>query len=101
MLESNENNGVRSDDGSNGNGAEAPKATTSRKRILTRDLSGRIAELEGRIEVISAALSKPELQSRLEQKMAELVDQIAKLDERVTKIAHAVAQSNLMRGPLS
>ncbi len=101
MLESDENNGIPQNDDTNGNGAEASKAPNIRKRVLTSDLSARIAELEGRIEVISAALAKRETPSPLERKMAELVGQIAKLDERVTKIAHAVAQSNLMRGPLS
>ncbi len=100
MLESNENNGVRENDGANGNGVGSP-AAVRRKRVLTRDLSARIAELEGRIEVISASLSKPAAPSPLEGKVAELAEQVAKLDERVTKIAHAVAQSNLMRSPLS
>jgi hypothetical protein len=101
MLESNQNNGVHPDDGTNGNGAEAPKAARSRKRVLTSDLSARIAQLEGRIEVISAALSKHESPSPLERKMTELGNQITKLDERVSKIAHVVAQSNLIHGPLS
>jgi len=101
MLEGDENDGVPQNDDTNGNGAEASKVARIRKRVLTSDMSARIAELEGRIEVISAALSKRETPSPLERQMAELVRRIAKLDERVTKIAHAVAQSNLMRGSLS
>ena len=100
MLDSDNNNGVQQGDCVNGNGAEAPAAKT-RRRILTRDLSARIAELEGRIEVISAALAKPHTPSELELKVTELAQQIAKLDERVTKIAHAVAQTNLMHSTLS
>ncbi len=99
MLESDNHNGVQQDDGMNGNGAEAP--AKGKKRILTRDLSARLAELEGRIDVISAALSKPQTPSELELKVAELAKQIAKLDERVTKIAHAVAQTNLLHSTLS
>jgi predicted RNase H-like nuclease (RuvC/YqgF family) len=90
MLESNENNGVHHDNGINGNGAEAAKPR--KKRVLTKDLSARIAELEKKLEANGEA--KP---SDLEQKLAEMTDQIAKLDERVSKIAHAVAQFNLTR----
>jgi hypothetical protein len=46
-------------------------------------------------------LSKDPSPSPLEQKMTELADQIAKLDERVSKIAHVVAQSNLINSRLS
>jgi predicted RNase H-like nuclease (RuvC/YqgF family) len=86
MLDSNENNGVHHDNGVNGDEAEAAKPR--KKRVLTKDLSARIAELEKKLE------AKP---SGLEQKIAEMTDQIAKLDERVSKIAHAVAQFNLTR----
>ena len=101
MLDGNEDNGVRRNHGLKGDGAVVATAARIRKRVLTRDLSAQIAELEGRIEVISATLSKPEAPSPLERKVAELADQIAKLDQRVTKIAQMVAQSNLLRGPLS
>jgi uncharacterized coiled-coil protein SlyX len=79
MVES-ENNGVHQNDDTNGNGAEASKAA-KKKRVLTKDLSAQVAELE--------------------KKVAGLSDQIAKLDERMMKIAHAVAQTNLMRGSLA
>lgn len=90
MLESNENNGVHHDSGINGSGAEAAKPR--KKRVLTKDLNARIAELEKKLEAYGEA--KP---SGLEEKIAEMADQIAKLDERVSKIAHAVAQFNLTR----
>ena len=90
MLDSNENNGVHHDNGINGNGAEAAKPR--KKRVLTKDLNARIAELEKRLDAYAEA--KP---SGLEEKIAEMTDQIAKLDERVSKIAHAVAQFNLTR----
>jgi uncharacterized small protein (DUF1192 family) len=100
MFESNENNGVH-ENGTIGNGAEtlAP-APAKKKRVSTKDLSDRIAALEKKIEALGAAPSQPEVPPDLEQKMAALMDQIAKLDERVAKIAQSVAQSNLLR-PLS
>jgi len=85
MLDSNENNGVHHENGLNGNGAEAPKPR--KKRVLTKDLHAKIAELEKKLEGASNA----------EAKFAEIADQIAKLDDRVSKIAHAVAQFNLTR----
>jgi hypothetical protein len=100
MFEGEENNGVHENDGMNGNGAEAPVAAAKpRKRVLTRDLSARIAELERKLEAMGEA--KPEPSSDLEQRIADLADSISKLDERMSKIAHAVAQSNLMRGSLA
>jgi predicted nucleic acid-binding Zn-ribbon protein len=82
MLE-NENNGVHSHE-TVGNGVADPKAGR-KKRVLTRDLSERIAELEKKLEASAAA----------SEQVAALSAQIAKLDERVSKIAHAVAQLNL------
>jgi hypothetical protein len=101
MLDGDDNNEVTQNGCNDGIGAEPLKAVRNRKRILTSDLSARIAELEGRLEVISAAMSKPQAPSELEQKVAELASQIAKLDERVSKIAHVVAQSNLMHAAIS
>jgi len=92
MLESNENDVVHENNGANGNGAEAPKAVR-KKRVLTTDLSARIAELERKLEGSAG--------TELREQIAGLSDQIAKLDERVTKIAHVVAQLNLVRGALS
>ena len=92
MLESNENNVVHENNGTNGNGAEAPKPVR-KKRVLTTDLSARIAELERKLEGSAGTEQR--------EQIASLSDQIAKLDERVTKIAHAVAQLNLVRGALS
>jgi outer membrane murein-binding lipoprotein Lpp len=85
MLDSNENDGVHHENGLNGNGAEAKRPR--KKRVSTSDLNARIAELEKKLEAGSSA----------EQKFAQIADQIAKLDERVSKIAHAVAQFNLTR----
>jgi len=90
MLESNENNGVHQNNDSDGNGAEAAKAV-GKKRVSTKDLSARIAELEKKLEASASA----------DAQITALSDQIAKLDERVSKIAHAVAQLNLLRGTLS
>ncbi len=87
MLDSNENNGAHHDNGINAAGVEAKKPR--KKRVLTKDLSARIAELEKKLEGAEG--------SGIEQKLAEMTDQIAKLDERVSKIAHAVAQFNLTR----
>ena len=87
MLESNENNGVHQNNDRNGNGAEAAKAV-GKKRVLTKDLSARIAELEKKLEASADTHAQ----------IAALSDQIAKLEERVSKIAHAVAQLNLVRG---
>jgi hypothetical protein len=101
MLEGNENKGVQQNTELNGNGAEVAKTPKTKKRVLTSDLSARLVELEGRLDAISAGLSKPNPPSPLEQKVLALGEQLAKLDERVTKIAHVVAQSNLMRSPLS
>jgi hypothetical protein len=104
MLESNDNNESHENNGTNGNGADtlAPApAAAKKKRVLTKDLSDRIGDLEKKIEALSVPPSQPELSPILEQKMAALAEQIAKLDERVTRIAQSVAQSNLMRSPLS
>jgi|SRR5271155_1642764 len=101
MLDSEENNVSSPDDAANSNPADAPKAVRTRKRVLTSDLSARIGELEARLATMGAALSKDPSPSPLEQKMTELADQIAKLDERVSKIAHVVAQSNLINSRLS
>jgi uncharacterized protein YceH (UPF0502 family) len=101
MLDSDENNGGSPDDGANSNAADAPKAIRTKKRVLTSDLSARIAALEARIEAIGATLSKNQSPSPLEGKITQLADQIAKLDERVSKIAHVVAQSNLINSRLS
>jgi len=87
MLESNQNDGVQHDNGITAADAEAKPAR--KKRVLTKDLSARIAELEKKLEGGEG--------SGIEQKLAEMTDQIAKLDERVSKIAHAVAQFNLTR----
>ena len=92
MLESNENNVVHENNGTNGDGTEVPRPVR-KKRVLTTDLSARIAELERKLEG-SAGTDQRE-------QIASLSDQIAKLDERVTRIAHAVAQLNLVRGSLS
>ncbi|HVN30070.1 MAG TPA: hypothetical protein VMT64_16345 [Candidatus Binataceae bacterium] len=81
----NENNGVHPNH--NGNGSEAP-ASARKKRVLTKDLSARIEELEKKLEAATAG------QARL----AHLSEQLAKLDERVNKIALSVAQQNLVRG---
>ena len=81
----NESNGVHPNH--DGNGAEAPGATR-KKRVLTKDLSARIAELEKKLAASTGA----------SEQIAGLSEQIAKLDERVSKIAHAVAQLNLLRG---
>jgi uncharacterized coiled-coil protein SlyX len=88
MLESNENNGVHHDNGINAADAEAKKPR--KKRVLTSDLSARIAELETKLAGVGEG-------SSLEHRLAEMTDQIAKIDERVSKIAHAVAQFNLTR----
>jgi len=56
-----------------------------KKRVSTRDLSERIGELEKKFEASAGA----------QERTAALTEQIAKLDERVNKIAHAVAQLNL------
>ena len=92
MLESNENNGIHHDHEINAGGAEAAKPR--KKRVLTKDLSARIAELETKLDGLAEAKREG---SGLDQKLAEMTDQIAKLDERVSKIAHAVAQFNLTR----
>jgi len=95
MLDSNENNEVHHQNGSiSAIGAEPEPAKPRRKRVLTKDLSARIEELEKKFE--SAVEAKP-VPSDLEQKLAEMSDQIAKLDERVSKIALSVAQFNLTR----
>jgi len=86
MLDSNENNGVHHDNGINGAEAKKPR----KQRVLTKDLSARIAELETKLAAQGEGPG-------LEQRLAEMTDQIAKLDERVSKIAHAVAQFNLTR----
>ena len=86
MLE-NESNGVHPNHDGNGNGVETP-APARKKRVLTKDLSARIEELEKKLEASDA----------VHQKIAQLADQIAKLDERVNKIALSVAQQNLARG---
>jgi predicted nucleic acid-binding Zn-ribbon protein len=78
-----ENDGVHSHQ-TIGNGVADLKAAR-KKRILTRDLSERIAELEKKLEASDTA----------SEQIAALSAQIAKLDERVSKIAHAVAQLNL------
>jgi chromosome segregation ATPase len=83
----NEHNGVHPIHDSNGNGAEAP-APARKKRVLTKDLNARIDELEKKLEASDGT----------DEKLAGLADQIARLDERVSKIAHAVAQLNLVRG---
>ena len=90
MLESNENNGVHQNNGANGSGADAP-AAARKKRVLTKDLNARIAELEKKLEASASTGAQ----------IAVLSEQITKLDERVSKIAHAVAQLNLVRGTLS
>jgi chaperonin cofactor prefoldin len=46
-------------------------ATTGGKRVLTRDLDARVAELE--------------------RKLAEMSEQIAKLDERIQRMANSIA----------
>jgi hypothetical protein len=96
MLESNQNNGVHETDGTPGNGAETA-AVVRKKRVLTKDLSARIAELEKKIEALGDVASKPELSPNLEHKMAAMAEHLAKLDERVNKIALTVAQFNLTR----
>lgn len=93
MLE-NENNGVHQNE-INGNGAEPAKIVKPRKRVSTKDLSERIAHLENKIYALSDSAPAS---SELEQKLASLADQIAKLDERMSKIAQAVA---LMRGGIA
>ena len=90
MLESNENNGVHQNNDTSGNGAEASPAPR-KKRVLAKDLSARIVELEKKLEASTSTHTQ----------IATLSDQIAKLDERVSKIAHAVAQLNLVRGTIS
>ena len=82
MLE-NENNGVHSHE-TVGNGLTDLKAAR-KKRVLAKDLSERIDELEKKLEASAATQGQ----------VAALTEQIAKLDERVSKIAHAVAQLNL------
>jgi len=82
-----ENNEVHQNHDTIGNGADAPKPA-KKKRVLTKDLSAQIGELETRLEASAGT----------HEKIAALADQIAKLDERVSKIAHAVAQLNLLRG---
>src|SRR2546423_2426242 len=90
MPESKENTVVHQNNDKNGNGAETPNPAR-KKRVLTKDLSARIAELEQKLEASADA----------REQIAAISDQIAKLDERVSKIAHAVAQLNLLRGTLS
>ncbi|HLX36843.1 MAG TPA: hypothetical protein VKR29_03545 [Candidatus Binataceae bacterium] len=85
MLDGTENNGVHFENGISGNDAEVKKPR--KKRVSTSDLNARIAELETKLEAASS----------IDQKLAEMTDQIAKLDDRVSKIAHAVAQFNLTR----
>jgi predicted nucleic acid-binding Zn-ribbon protein len=82
MLED-ENNGVHSPE-TIGNGVADPK-TGRKKRVLTKDLSERISELEKKLEASAG----------IQEQVAALTEQITKLDERVSKIAHAVAQLNL------
>jgi hypothetical protein len=97
MLENNDSNGIYDINGTNGNAAEAlaPAPAPRKKRVSTKDLSERIAELEKKIEALTAAPSQPEVPSDLEAKMSALMDQVARLDERVARIAQSVAQSNL------
>ena len=83
----NEHNGVHPIHDGNSNGAEAP-APARKKRVLTKDLSARIAELEKKLEASAGT----------HEQIAQLAQQIAKLDERVNKIALSVAQQNLVRG---
>ena len=64
---------------------QAQPARAPRKRILTKDLNARIAELERSVADLNDRLAK----------MQGLADQIAKLDERVNKLALAVAQGPL------
>lgn len=47
------------------------------KRVLTKDLDQRVVDIE--------------------RKLAELADTLAKLDERITRIANTVAQQQLER----
>ena len=94
MLDSNENNGVHYENGIDGNGVASEPAKPRKKRVLTKDLSARIEELEKKLD--AAAEAKP-VSSDLEQKLAEMTAQITKLDERVSKIALSVAQFNLTR----
>ena len=94
MLDSNENNGVHHENGIVSIGAEPETAKPRRKRVLTKDLSARIAELEKKLEDADEAKAAP---SALDQKLAEMAEHIAKLDERVSKIALSVAQFNLTR----
>jgi|HubBroStandDraft_1064217.scaffolds.fasta_scaffold1773063_2 hypothetical protein len=81
MLE-NENNGVHSPE-TIGNDVDLKGAR--KKRVLTKDLSERIGELEKKLEASAGT----------QEQVAALTEQIVKLDERVSKIAHAVAQLNL------
>jgi uncharacterized protein YceH (UPF0502 family) len=68
-----------------GENEQAQPARIPRKRILTKDLSARIAELERGVAELNDRLAKLE----------GLADQIAKLDERINKLALAVAQAPL------
>ena len=85
MLDGNENNGVHFENGANAESAEEKKPR--KKRVSTNDLNARIAELEKKLEAAGS----------IDEKLAEMTEQIAKLDDRVSKIAHAVAQFNLTR----
>jgi uncharacterized protein YceH (UPF0502 family) len=67
------------------NEAAPQSAPAPRKRILTKDLSARIAELERTVEELNARLAK----------IDGITDQIAKLEERINKLAVAVAQGPL------
>ena len=93
MFDENETNGVHESNGHNGASVAAP--APKRKRILASQLSARIKELEDKL--VQAGSEAPHSATDLEAKIAALTDQVAKLDERVTRIAHAVAQSNLVR----
>ena len=81
--------------------AQSQPARAPRKRILTKDLSARIADLERSVAALSQRLDKLEAPAGGTQsagsgdRVAGLADQIAKLDERVNKLALVVAQGPL------
>ncbi|HXN85310.1 MAG TPA: hypothetical protein VN867_04520 [Candidatus Binataceae bacterium] len=96
MSEMNETNGTDRSNGANAiDISHGISAATGQKRFSTRKLEARIADLERKIGLMAAQSTGAS--GELPQQIADLAEQMAKLDDRVSKIAHAVAQLNLVR----